>query len=362
MDKRPIAVLGAGNVGLAMSAFLAQRGYPVHLYNAFSGEIEALRVSGQVHAEGFVDGVFRLAKVTTDMGDALAGAQLAIVTVPIFAHRVLIEAALPHLDQLEYLVLHPGLVGSALAMDTLIQTRRPGARVVVGEATSSLFSCRKLRPGSVHVRTVKHRVRVAALPATDTPGLLNMLDDPFESRFDAAESVLETSMNNINPVYHSPVMVANYGRVEAGEKWYFADVVTPGIARLIEAADHERVALARALGVSTARSFPELMEEFYGVAPSDLMTQLRAAYLTGGGSPLPIDPMHRFLSEDIPYGMVPYVALGELTGVNTPVIRATVEYSCALHGRNWWAEGTDLKSLGLTDLASLQRRVMGGRF
>lgn len=359
MDARPIAILGAGNVGLAMSAFLAQRGCPVSLYNAFPAEIEALRGSGRLHAEGFVNGVFPLTRVTTDMGEALAGAQLAVVTVPVFAHRILIEAALPYLDNLKYLLLHPGLVGSALAMDTLIQARRPGARVVVGETTSSLFSCRKVGPDRVHVRTVKHRVRVAALPAIRTPGLLKMLADPFDGRFDAAESVLETSMNNINPVYHSPVMVANFGRVEAGEKWYFADVVTPGIARLIEAADNERLALARAIGVTAARSFPALMEEFYGVAPSDLVTQLRAAYLAGGGSPLPTDPMHRFLSEDIPYGMVPYVALGELTGVKTPVIRATVDYSCALHGRDWWAEGPNLESLGLTDLAAMQKRVMG---
>jgi len=56
---------------------------------------------------------------------------------------------------------------------------------------------------------------------------------------------------------------------------------------------------------------------------------------------------HRFLLEDIPYGMVPMESLGKVTGVATPVTSAIVTLACELTQVDLRSKARDLKALGM---------------
>src|SRR6185369_6104462 len=74
-----------------------------------------------------------------------------------------------------------------------------------------------------------------------------------------AESVLQTSLQNGNPVIHPAVTVLNAALIErtSGGFMFYEEGVTPAVGRLIEAVDRERMAIAAALGV-TIQSEPQL--------------------------------------------------------------------------------------------------------
>ena len=59
---------------------------------------------------------------------------------------------------------------------------------------------------------------------------------------------------------------------------------------------------------------------------------------------------HRYLTEDVPTGLVPLVALGDLTDVPMPISQAIVRVASTLLGRDFWVEGRNLERLGLAGM------------
>jgi opine dehydrogenase len=55
----------------------------------------------------------------------------------------------------------------------------------------------------------------------------------------------------------------------------------------------------------------------------------------------------RYLTEDVPCGLVPIVSLAETAGVETPASRGVVNVACGLLRRDFWTEGRTLGQLGL---------------
>ena len=346
-----IAILGAGNAGRAMAAYLSLRGHRVHLYNRWADELADI-VDGRIFLSGAMEGTARIELITTDIDAALADTQLVMMVVPSFGHSYLAEQMAPHLRPGQLVVVHPGIVGGALAVQSALLRQKPGLDITVAESVTSLFAARNRGEGHVHLRRVLDAVPVGVLPVCQTEEALRLLADPFEGKFTAASSVLETSLNSINPIYHCPGMLCNLGRVDMSEQRYFGEVITPSSARLIEAIDQERLALAARLEVP-ARSFSGWHEVFFGVpGHNDVIAQTRTAYLAGGGSPLPTRSDHRFITEDVPFGLVPWVHLGRLVGTTLPVTHAVVDVLSTAVDRDFWAEGRGLQDMGLASITS----------
>ena len=68
----------------------------------------------------------------------------------------------------------------------------------------------------------------------------------------------------------------------------------------------------------------------------------------------PNDIWNRYLTEDCPNGLVPWVALAELCGVATPTMRAIITIYSHIHERDWWQVGRKLDRLGLDGMTKEQ--------
>jgi len=64
--------------------------------------------------------------------------------------------------------------------------------------------------------------------------------------------------------------------------------------------------------------------------------------------------MSRYFTEDAPYGLVPWSAIGKVVEVETPVIDSIINIYNVVHERNWWEEGRSAKDLGLLGLTLAQ--------
>jgi opine dehydrogenase len=134
----------------------------------------------------------------------------------------------------------------------------------------------------------------------------------------AAPNILYTGFTNANATLHVANCVANAGRIESGERYKFcAEGVTPAVARLYEAINAERVAVAAAVGASVP-TLADWFERVYGVRGATLVETCQQLTYNGDGpyqatgTPKSLD--HKFITEDVPTGLIPMSALGAEAG------------------------------------------------
>jgi opine dehydrogenase len=142
--------------------------------------------------------------------------------------------------------------------------------------------------------------------------------------------------------------------------------VTPAVARLYEAINAERVAVAAALGAPVP-SLADWFERVYGVRGATLVeTCQQLTYNSDGpyqatGTPKSLD--HKFITEDVPTGLIPMSALGAAAGVRTPAIDALVEIVRGMTGNDFAGEGRTLNRIGLRGMDGPKiQRVMDQGF
>ena len=87
---KKIAVLSAGNGGQALAADLALRGHDVALYDLprFAPVIEAIRRRGNtIELQNKITGTATIRLVTTDIAEALDGAEVVYFTAPSYGQK-----------------------------------------------------------------------------------------------------------------------------------------------------------------------------------------------------------------------------------------------------------------------------------
>ena len=352
-----VAVLGSGNVGHAMAGHLALQGHRVQLYSKFESELEPIRRQRGIRMEGEVEGNALPILLTTDLGEAISGAELLMVTAPAFAHRDISEQVAAAATPGQVVVFQPATFGSALELLRVLETagKQP---LLAAETETSLYTCRLIEPGRVFVGVIKRSVDFAAAPAAETARAGALLQRYWPGRYTAGSSVLSAGLNNLNPVYHCPPSLLNFSSVEKGVDQAFHELVTPSVARVIQAVDDERLALGAALGVRV-RSFREFLKKSYGATGGDLVEVIHQAY----GPPAfraPRSPQDRYLTEDIPFGLVPWESVSRELGLPAPITGLLIEVANALYGRDLRADGRTALSLGLTGLSAGQIRARVG--
>src|SRR5919106_737111 len=77
-----VAVLGAGHGGFAAAADLTARGVQVALHARNPQRLAEIRSRGGVEARGVANGVVIPALLTTDVREAVQGAELVMLVVP----------------------------------------------------------------------------------------------------------------------------------------------------------------------------------------------------------------------------------------------------------------------------------------
>ena len=345
-----IAILGAGNGGQSTAARCGRAGHSVRLYDRFPEVVEPLASLGRIRAGGAVDETGPIEFATSDMRRAVSGADLILVSVPSFAHRYIASELAGVLRGDETVVLHPGGFGGALEVRRIWSDLGVPAGVRLAETNTLAYACRVVEPGTVHIGGVKRAFSVAALGASRTPEVLGALEQAFPN-VEPATSVLETSFDNMNPVAHPVVAVLNAGSMDGGDFDFYADGLTPSVVEAMEALDAERMAVAAALGIP-ARSHPAWLERSYGIVGSDPMDterQLASNVMRGIGVP---DGMHgRYVTEDVPFGLVPMTHLARIAGVDTPVIDAVITLAGAATGKDYRSEGRSPADMGIDDMA-----------
>ncbi|MEW6545727.1 MAG: NAD/NADP octopine/nopaline dehydrogenase family protein [Bacillota bacterium] len=361
---KAVAVLGGGHGGHCMAADLALAGYQVNFYEVpeFAARVEKVLKSGEIKLTGIGrQGVARLNTATTDMGEALAGVDLINIVVPAYAHGRFFREMLPYLRDGQTVVLWAADFGS-LELWHFLRQNAPGLRVRIVEANTLPYGTRMVEPGWVDLPLMATLVTAAALPAVENEEVLPALRQCFPV-VRPADDVLSCAFSNPNPIVHPPGSLLNVGRIQfsGGDFYMYREGITEAVARVIRRVFAEVKAVAQAYGTSVI----EYEERDFNTTGSIMAVAFQAPFDTLGVIARikgPSSIYDRYITEDLPQGLVPIAQLGRKAGVATPVTDAIVSLGAAVCGRDFWSEGRTLAKLGVEGLSveEIRRLVRQG--
>lgn len=353
MTTKRFTVIGAGNGGKAMAAHLAIMGQEVTLYNRTFAHIEVIAKRGGIDLESYQggpQGFGQLKKVTSDIQEAVVDAEVIMVVVPSSGHADVARLLAPHLQDGQIVILHPGRTCGCIEFMHVLRMNGFTGNIILAEAETFIYASRSDGPSQARIFRVKEAVPLAALPATDTPRVMDAIRHVFPQYIDGV-NVLHTGLNNMGAVFHPALTILNAGRIESthGDFQFYVDGVTPSVARVLEVVDRERVTVASALGLR-ARTGIEWLQLAYNVRGETLFEaiQNQSGYY---GINAPSTLQHRYIFEDVPMSLVPIAALGERYGVSVNGINAIIRLGCILHSTDYWRKGRTLDKLGIKDLS-----------
>lgn len=355
-----VAVLGAGAGGQSAVVELALAGHEVRLWNRRPQTLAAIRAAGTVSHRGVLGtGAISPTAVTTDLVEALAGAEAVVVCLPALAHAQLF-ADLADLRLSVPMVLNPGQTGGALHARAIFAARGVTLPPTV-EFSTLTYVARVGADGVLSTTSRAMVVRAGCLPGHEAardwglrlfPGAVAMPD------------VLASSLSNINLVLHPPgaVLASAWMEATGGDFRFYVDSMTPGVARVLEQLDAERLAVARACG----HELLPLIQEMAAIGTADPATAAAGDVVAavGGGEAnarimAPDSFAHRYYREDLAFGLKAFLALALVAGVRTPVATALLSLGAAAAAIPS-TDGLDAERLGiermsLRDLFNLVR-------
>ncbi len=347
-----IAVLGSGNGGCAVAFDCAAHGHRVTLFDfqQFPASIKAIQENGGIHCEGEVEGFQAVAYAGHHIEKALDGAELLYAVGPAYSTRPFAEACRPHLQQGQTVIVCPSSCGGAIEFKNGAGLDLRDEGIIVAETSTLPYAVRLLEPGKIRIfNKLSGGLFLAAVPAGNTPLVLEQVNDVYPA-MRAAKNVLQTSLQNGNPVIHPAITLLNVGLIERtqGAFDFYHQGVTPAVGRLVEAVDRERIAIGKELGVEVIPD-PELgvMQGYMTEASYDKGFATAPGFAGVKAQPS-LD--YRYFNEDVGYGLVFLQKLGEQIGVATPIISAVITIVSLLMSREYAREAPrTMESLGLSD-------------
>jgi len=347
-----VAALGAGNGGLAAAADLTLRGHRVRLYSRSAATLQPVIDRGGIELSGAAgEGFARPERITQELDQAVAGADVVMLAVPVTAHPYYARALAPVLADGQPIFLNPGHTCGGLRVATGLRRAGYQGKLAICEASTLTYGCRIQEPGRVLVQTVVPELPFAAYPGKHLAALEELVSVLYPA-IRPADNVLVTAFLNINAVEHPPMTLLNAGWIEytGGDFYIYFEGTSPAVGRVIDAVDRERVRLAEALGIPT-KSFLEMFHEAGYTTRNALEagTAYRALQESAPNrwikSPSSLD--HRYVHEDVGYGLVPWSNLARAAGVETPTIDYLIQLASTMNGRDYAREGLTLENLGL---------------
>ena len=345
------SIVGAGNGGLAFAALMAMKNIGnVTLYDVDVRVIDPLKAEKTIflQRQNATDPV-HIFRVTTDPREAVDDADLIMVVTPASFHSEVAQSLGPYIKNGATVVLNPGRTGGAMEFCKVLSVMGRQQEIVVAEAQTLLFACRKTKPLSVDIKGIKKAVPVAAFPAKHTKKVVETLNC-FFPQFVEAENVLETSLNNIGAIFHPTPTLLNVARIECGERFqYYHEGISPSVAALLEAIDRERVAVATAFSVKT-QSALQWLNHSYDI-DADCLYNAIQANISYKGISAPSSIRVRYVSEDVPTGLVPLMEFARLANVDVPYIRTIIQLANGLSGTDYTKTGRTLASMGIEGMS-----------
>ncbi len=319
-----ISIIGAGGTGLSAAAYLHLQSQNVKVYVRSEAkrtfwDTHPLNVRGKVNTSLFLP-------MVKSMEEAAKFAELLLVCTRANDHEAVVRELTPHLRDGQCLLFLNGTWGAVKAY-RYFQKSGSRAQISIGETANMPFIA-SLSPDfeNLHFKALKEEISYAVIGEEAKASELLHLLAPKVIRVTSPAS---TSLSATNPIIHCATCLFNMTRIENGEDFhFFAEAMPERVTAFMEACDRERIAIGQALGLTL---FPLLtvLNSFWNSRCATLHEALTTnpSYATVKG---PTDMSSRYLSEDLPCGLMSLIDLSDMLHIDAPHLH-TLAHTLSLY-------------------------------
>jgi opine dehydrogenase len=359
MPDTTVAIIGAGIGGIYLAAELGRLGCKLRLHDLDDSRLGEIRARGGIDVEGKGGGFAAIERVTTDLAAAVEGADVIVIVTGGNAQETVATSLAPLLRDGQIILLIQGNTGGSLVVRRALDRAGCHARVDVAEIDNYPYSCWRRGPTRIEPIVSKRWLQIATFPGNRSGAVFPRLSPLFPHAV-AAPNAICTGFTNANAMLHVANCVANAGKIDRGEAYkFYAEGVTPSVARLYRAINAERVAIAAAYRASVP-TLEDWFERVYGVRGADLSETCRLLTSNSDGpyqaTGTPNSWTHKYIAEDVPVGLMPMSALGQAAAVPTPAIDSVIRLATILAAGDFSATARTLDRMGLAGMDAAQIR------
>jgi hypothetical protein len=359
-----IAICGGGNAAHTLAGLLsAATSNQVRVFTAFEDEARRWQ---QNMAEGGVTVTSRHGQITgrpelvsADPKQAISQAELVLLATPAFAHQPVLEKISPYLES-------GALIGAIPARGCfdLCARRALGKKfpllVVFGMQTLP-WACRIVHYGrEVNVLGIKTAVALSALPAQRQAEVVETITQLIGITATPIANFLSLTLAGTGQLIHPGIM---YGLFHAWDNQPFK---SPPL--FYQGIDNATAEILQGLSDEVQRLRVHLEERFVGLDLSDVQplihwlqrsyqediadcSSLKSSFVSNrsyAGLRAPMNPVEggfapdfnaRYLSEDIPFGLIATRGVAELCGLETPIIDQVILWAQDKLGKEYLRKG-----------------------
>lgn len=348
-----IAILGAGNAGCAVAADLTLKGH----------EVSLIKTSNSLHNENYnslinnnneiilweneIEQKTAINEVTNDV-KKIKGKDIIIIYIQTNYHEQLIKRIASYVEDGQIVIINPGYLSTAFFLKYC-----KNKDITIVEATSSFIDCRIVSPGYVKAGFRNVRNPISVFPKKNMDVAKEKLDElGYHFHY---FSPIEIALHNPNLIVHTVGAIMSIPRIEKtkGDYCMYWEVWTPSVWNMLEKLDYEKMNVLECLGyerlayVDACKYRNTINDDRNGKE----IFMWYANMPTRAKGPTKVDS--RYISEDVPQGLVMLEALGNKLKIETPVCTALIEMASAALGRDLRKEGRTLEVLGEENISTI---------
>ncbi len=369
-----ITICGGGNAAHVLAGLLGSKeGFSIRVYAPYGDEAkrwqDGIQQNGGIIVstpEGKIIG--RPSTIYREPHAAVAGSQLVLLALPAFAHETILKQITPHLSPGTWVGALPARGGFDLCMrDILKETTLDIA--IFGFQTLP-WACRVQQYGQhVAIFGVKEQVDLTAWPPEVAPIISAKLQEVLGITLNPISSFLSLTLADTGQLIHPGIMYGlfhDWNGQPYEEPCLFYQGVDIATAEILQQMSDEVQALRAALedaypglDLSAIRPLEDWLQRSYHASIADNNT-LQSGFVSNRSYTGLLAPMQkvdggfipdfqaRYLSEDVPFGLLVTRGIAELAGIETPVMDQVLSWAQNRLEKEYLAanklQGTDMCS------------------
>ena len=377
-----VGIVGAGAIALGTASILSKGGHlPMIWSPSGSGtkdlvnnnnsektdDGDSIVVGQEVTATGAMDEYTFTPRIATSAKQLVETNDVIIIAIPANGHKYVFDEIAPYIRRGK----HHIIISSHASFGALYLSERireyhtttaddddDGMIVPITAWGTTVCTARTVSSTNVRVNTIRQSVDMCCIPQSRTQTSLELCITLFGhavAKFVERDGLLAISLSNLNPQNHLGIVLGNISRMEKGEDWYQLVNITPTIGRLLESLDSERLDIAQILGLNGLKTIYEHFSLSFHVPMIDETTgkQYTISEMNQQINQLgndvygPKTSNSRYVTEDVPFGLVPTIVLGQLVEKRATLHESGVQLISAMYGRSFIEENDLLPALQL---------------
>ncbi|GAA0780859.1 NAD/NADP octopine/nopaline dehydrogenase family protein [Hathewaya limosa] len=333
-----IAVLGAGNGGIALSTYLEEKNIKTVVWNRSEERIKSiLKYKNVIEIHNMKKNTVKniqIEDVTLNVEQALLNAKYVFIVTPGNAHKEIAKTIAPFVRKDQIIILMPGRTyGSIVFSDEIKKIRGFYPKCI--ETQTILHACR-INENKLYIHGLKSKVLYSSfeeISQDDIKYINNIIPE-----FIYEKDYYKITLNNIGALLHPIPTLLNAARIESNSRFkYYTEGLTPTVVKYIENVDKERKMVCDEIGCEYISLLEWLNKEYdsHGNSVYESINKIEAYKNIGCPNTL----NHRYIYDDINTGLVPIYYTGKAFGIELKYIKTFIDFASLLMGYDFMNSG-----------------------